>query len=245
MKIYCRDPAIEEQLIRESFIESARKLQERVARLPFQHGERHVDPVRRERSLRCCHLPSYERPLLPVRETGAFVPEMSARIDDDPNLTDGARRCARKIAEYTYRHFREDRCSRITVTWLMKALGKCRRTVQRYLRLLERCGYIRVSVVASQCTRMAVGLAVDLLSPLLPRHCGWSGKSMKPGATFLSHNKTRNIIPRHLWALRCMDGVFRALVKTLPPAPWMGLEGPAGCMGCPSPAENGGLSAAF
>jgi len=32
----------------------------------------------------------------------------------------------------------------------MQALGKCRRTVQRYLRLLEREGYIRVEVIQSQ-----------------------------------------------------------------------------------------------
>src|SRR5271168_4510829 len=36
----------------------------------------------------------------------------------------GARRCAHKIAEYVYRRDRDTRTAQITVTWLMKALGK-------------------------------------------------------------------------------------------------------------------------
>ena len=59
---------------------------------------------------------------------------MAARIEDDPNLTDGARRCARKLMQYVYRKDRAARAADITVTWLMRALGKDRRTVQRYLR---------------------------------------------------------------------------------------------------------------
>jgi len=49
---------------------------------------------RRMRSLRKCHLPSlYQRPRhAPPEDTGAYVPVMSARLDNDPNLTDGARR---------------------------------------------------------------------------------------------------------------------------------------------------------
>jgi len=58
-----------------------------------------------------------------------------------------ARRCARKLAEYGYRKNRESRTADITVTWLMRALGKSRRTVQRYLRQLERAGYIAVEVI--------------------------------------------------------------------------------------------------
>jgi hypothetical protein len=38
---------------------------------------------------------------------------------------------------------RARRSSEITVTWLMRALGECRRTMQYYLRLLEGEGYIR------------------------------------------------------------------------------------------------------
>lgn len=66
----------------------------------------------------------------PRRRTAApKVPELAARLDDDRNLTDGARRCARKLAEYAYRYARASRSTEITVTWLIQALGKCRRTV--------------------------------------------------------------------------------------------------------------------
>ena len=56
--------------------------------------------ARRLRSYRTCWLPaeapiSYTAP----RESGAYVPETAARLDDDRNLSDGARRCARKIAQ--------------------------------------------------------------------------------------------------------------------------------------------------
>lgn len=183
---------------------------------------------RRLKSLQTCHRFSlYERPRAPApRETGAYVPELSARLEDDPNLTDGARRCARKLAEYTYRHARATRSSEITVTWLMQALGKCRRTVQRYLRILEREGYIRVDVIHCRATRMCAGLLVHLENLALPRHHRnkWPAKLAISDATAESHKK--NLIkykgprgaeiPRHLWAIRCMDGVFRALTKTMP-----------------------------
>ena len=62
------------------------------------------DEDRRQRSLRSCHLPAEPKPRhAPPRDSGAYVPEMAARIEDDRNLTDGARRCARKLAEYVYR----------------------------------------------------------------------------------------------------------------------------------------------
>ena len=58
---------------------------------------------RRMRSLRKCHMPSLdERPWhAPPKDTGAYVPATSARLDNDKNLTDGACRCARKIMEET------------------------------------------------------------------------------------------------------------------------------------------------
>lgn len=178
----------------------------------------HKDPVRQWRSLRCCHLPADPKPRrASPRDTAAYVPELSARIDNDPNLTDGARRCARKLAEYIHRKGREGRAADITVTWLMTALGKSRRTVQRYLRALEREGYIAVGVLRAG-TRMCIGLAVELLAICLPRH-GWP-KPMKPDAPFLSHNKSFRIkYSRELWALRCMDGVFRSLMQTIPAPP--------------------------
>ena len=51
----------------------------------------------------------------------------------------------------------------------MRALGKSRRTVQRYLRQLEREGYIAVEVIHAR-TRMCAGLFIALLAPMLPRH---------------------------------------------------------------------------
>ena|SRR5581483_4325163 len=180
------------------------------------------NPARQLRSLRCCHLPAEEQPLhAPPRDSGAYVPELAARIDDDRNLTDGARRCARKLAEYTYRKNRERRAAEITVTWLMKALGKSRRTVQRYLRQLEHAGYIAVEVIQAR-TRMCAGLMVELLAPCFPRHhrSRWPQKLIEPDAPRTSqNNRLRYRYSRESWALRCMDGVFRALTKTLPPLP--------------------------
>src|SRR5215831_9561996 len=90
--------------------------------------------ARSERSRRTCHMPREPKPRYPSpADSGAYMPEMAARLDDDRNLTDGARRCARKLTEYVYRKDRSDRESEITVTYLMKALNRCRRTVQRYL----------------------------------------------------------------------------------------------------------------
>jgi hypothetical protein len=177
------------------------------------------DPIRQQRSLRCCHLPAEEQPLhAPPRNSGAYVPELAARIDDDRNLSDGARRCARKLAEYVYRINREARAAEITVTWLMKALGRSRRTVQRYLRQLERAGYIGAEVIHTG-TRMCAGLLVELRDALFPRH-GWPQKLRKPDAPRVSqNNRFRYKYSRESWALRCMDGVFRSLMKTSPPLP--------------------------
>jgi hypothetical protein len=67
-------------------------------------------PARRARSLKTCHLPAAPKPLhSPPRDNAAFVPETAARVEDDLNLTDGARRCARKPAEYVYQRDRETR----------------------------------------------------------------------------------------------------------------------------------------
>jgi hypothetical protein len=178
------------------------------------------DQDRRQRSLRSCHLPAEPRRLqAQPRDSGAYVPEMAARIEDDPNLTDGARRCARKLMQYVYRKNRTARAADITVTWLMKALGRERRTVQRYLRQLEHAGYISVEVVHAR-TRMCAGLFVALMSPLFPRHHRqkWPAKLMDSDASRESQNNRLRIkYSRESWALRCMDGVFRSLMKTLPP----------------------------
>jgi hypothetical protein len=108
-----------------------------------------------------------------------------------PSTNGRARRCARKLAEYTYLHARASRSAEITVTLLIRALGKCRRTVQRYLRILEREGYIRVDVIQSQTTRMCAGLLVHLLRPLFPQHHKdkWPRTLANPDATAESHKK--------------------------------------------------------
>ena len=204
-----------------------------------QKADRLAYEERRRRSLQSCHrfLP-YERPRFePPRESGAYVPELAARLENDRNLTDGARRYARKLAELTYRQNREGRSLDVKVYYLMTALGRSRRTVQRYLRLLEREGYILVKVVRSKFARMCVGLAVELRGRLFARHhrAGWPERKtprtlQNPGASKAPQNRARSFslsyykgeglrIPVSSWALRCRDGVFRSLMKTVPPLP--------------------------
>jgi DNA-binding transcriptional ArsR family regulator len=147
---------------------------------------------------------------------------MAARIENDLNLTDGARRCGRKLMEYFYRRHREGRSGEITVTWLMAALGKSRRSVQRYLRQLESEGYIAVDVLHAH-TRMCAGLFVELLAPLFPRHRRekWPQKLMNSDAPKVSQNNKSRYktvrIPRGLWFLRCADPIWKAWQRTLPP----------------------------
>ncbi len=182
--------------------------------------------LRRERSLKHCHMPAEPKPRHPSpRDNGAYVPELAARLDNDRNLTDGARRCARKLAEYIYRRNRTGREAHITVRYLMKALGRSRRSVQRYLRQLEREGYIDVQVVPSERTRMCFGLLVRVLAPLLPKHRRYKSpdKARISGATVESQIKRQvskiRPIKRSLWAFYCCEGVWRSYMKTLPPSP--------------------------
>lgn len=200
--------------------------------LPF----RAVDPERRARSLQTCHrFAAVEQPVRKARMDGnAYVPELSARIDNDPNLTDGARRCARKIAEESYRRDRETRTLPVTVSYLAKALGRCRRTVQRYLRLLEAQGYIAVQVVAGRRSRLCIGLIVRLQEPLFAAHhkARWPETRGNPGATAPSQKHrfftliltAGDIMPVAQWTMRCMDGVYRSLMKTLPTANLLSAE---------------------
>lgn len=214
-----------------AFIESARALRNRVS---AQGGsvlwEAHAqNEERRQRSLQTSHRFKRERSRKEWRATNGYMPELAARIDDDPNLTDGARRCARKIAEAAYRQNREGRALAVTVTYLAKALGRCRRTVQRYLRQLEDEGYIAVDVVTSETTRLCIGLVVRLLAPVFARHHkeSWPGALGNPGATLPSRNQRKKInrileagddqrIPVLNWAARSMNGVFSSLMKTNP-----------------------------
>lgn len=195
---------------------------------PASAPVRVVDEQRRTRSLQTAHrfaaVPPSRKKAGP--DNGAYVPELSARLDNDPNLCDGARRCARKIAEETYRTNRDGRALPVTVTYLARALGRCRRTVQRYLRQLEREGYVAVDVVASRRSRMCIGLVVRLLQPLLAAHHRdrWPGRLGNPGATQESQNKRFDRfyltegerLSVEQWAIRCMDGVLRSFMKTKP-----------------------------
>jgi hypothetical protein len=225
MHIDRRPPPIEEVVQRMKARIDRDKLRTDIETIPPHENCRECR-ARRERSLKHCHLPAQEKPRQPrPHDTGAYVPEMAACLDNDLNLTDGARRCARKIAEYIYRRNREDRHAEITVSYLMKALGRCRRTVQRYLRQLEREGYIEVSVVPSERTRMCFGLVIRLLNPLLPRHRRhrWTESRRNPEATkesqiYIQRFKGR-AISRAVWAFYCCEGVWRSYMKTRPPLP--------------------------
>ena len=84
---------------------------------------------RRQRSLQYCHRPSLNQRarLAKPKDTGSYVSEASARIENDANLTDGARRCARKMMEETYRQNREGRkfASAISLAHLGNAVERC------------------------------------------------------------------------------------------------------------------------
>lgn len=216
-----------------AFVAAHRALQNRIAGQggpalwDVQQASR-PESERRRRALNTGHrYARVERPRkASPRDSRAYVPELSARIEDDANLTDGARRCARKLAELTYRRNREDRTLPVTVTYLAKALGRCRRTVQRYLRQLEREGYVAVDVVISQRARMCVGLVVRLLLPLMAAHHRqrWPQSLGNPGATRESLIQSKEYYSRQeshrtsveQWAMRCMDGIFRSYMKTTP-----------------------------
>ncbi|CAH1665966.1 HTH crp-type domain-containing protein [Hyphomicrobiales bacterium] len=211
-------------------VEAHRRLRQRIEEQggPAPLPVRVVDEQKRARSLQTAHRYAAVQPSNKKAppDNGAYVPELSARLDSDPNLSDGARRCARKLAEETYRANREGRTLPVTVTYLARALGRCRRTVQRYLRQLEREGYVAVEVVASRRSRMCVGLVVRILQPLLAAHHRdrWPGRLGKPGATQESQNKRLDRfspiegdrLSVEQWAIRCMDGVLRSFMKTNP-----------------------------
>lgn len=194
-------------------------------RQPMPRGEESRE--RQKRSLQTCHRYRLHeaRRYPPEPEAGAYVPELSARLDNDRNLTDGARRLARKLAEIIYRQNREGRFAEITVSYLSNALRRSRRTIQRYLRMLEREGYIDAAVVRGQRSRLCTGLLIALKAPLLARHHkdSWPRRRQKPGASPESQNyrvldsrRRGERLSIAAWSHLCMDGVFRALMKTDP-----------------------------
>lgn len=179
---------------------------------------------RRRTSLQTCHRPAFrkERPQY-RRETSSFVPQFSARVLNDPNLSDGARRCAAKLMELAYRKNRAGRSFEGTVLYLSKCLGRSERAVQTYLAQLRAGGYIRHAVVRSERARMCIGIVVTLLGPLFPKHHAseWPVKATKSGVKKDSEKYSSNLNKRRRgalievehWAQRCMDGAFRALMK--------------------------------
>lgn len=150
---------------------------------------------------------------------GAYIPQMAERLERDPNLSDGARRCARVIVGYSHRRDRKGRTAGITITYLANALGRCRRTVQRYLRQLERSGYIKTIIVISQHSRLCTGLVIDLLAPLFPRHHRkkWPEKAMESGVTKAPQNY-RQLIKYNIetWDFRCRMGKADAITQKKP-----------------------------
>lgn len=196
-----------------------------------EQGDRAAYQERRARSLQTCHRYSlYEKPRhQKPQKSGAYVPELSAQLESDRNLTDGARRLARKLAEIIYRQNRAGRSTEITVTYLMDALARSRRTIQRYLRILEREGYIYAEVIRGLRSRMCLGLHISLCSQLFAAHHkkSWPKKTTKsskiPGASKESQNysfidsrkKGRQVSIDH-WTQLCMEGVLRAFTKANP-----------------------------
>jgi hypothetical protein len=163
----------------------------------------------------------------PRPSSAAYIPELAAKLDDDSRLTDGARRCGRKIAELAYRRNREGRALEITVSYLMNALERSRRPRCRAICASSRPAAISRSRSSSAGGRgCAPAWVVHLLKTLLPRH-GWPEKLGKPGAQKVAQNYNAKKIPRDLWALRCWDGQIRARIRTLPPFPGIA-EGQAG-----------------
>jgi|CZKX01.1.fsa_nt_gi hypothetical protein len=210
--------------------EVARQLAERNDR----NGRRKIETIphvrdgcvscsdRRRRSLQKRSLPAERKEAPAPRPSNGYVPELADALDRDLRLSDGARRCARVIAAHAYRKHREDRALPVTVSYLCKALGKRRRTVQGYLRQLEAAGYIDVRVALSARTRMCVGLIVNLCAALFPRH-GWPEKAIKPGAQFSAQIYRTEIykrqIPRAEWWFRCVEGMDRVRSALAGPPP--------------------------
>ncbi len=183
---------------------------------------------RRERSLRTCHRPKHAATPPAYRgDSDAFVPQCSARILNDPALTDGARRCAAKLMELVYRRSRKERCFEGTVSYLAKALGRSERAVQTYLAQLRAGGYIRHEVIRSERARMCVGVLITLLEPLFPKHHrgrwpthtkGPTISGVKPDSDNYSGKTSRRRFQARMgveeWAWRCMDGVLRAFMQS-------------------------------
>lgn len=199
-----------------------------------ERADRAVYEERRNRSLKSCHRYSFQTRNLERFEkepslsgAGGFVPETSTAILHDTNLTDGSKLLALKLMEETYRRNRTGRWLNITVTYLMNALNRSRRTIQNYLRILEHFGYIDASVILGETSKMCVGLKIRLLEPLFAKHHRekWPEKRTNPDVQIDSQKyyslykkmEEGATLPVLAWALKCMDGVYRSLRREIAP----------------------------
>jgi hypothetical protein len=185
-------------------------------------------PAGRNRQLNQPRRPHPPREIPPLErscDSGLYTPELAARLDDDTNLSDGARRCGRIIAAYTYRRSRDTRTAHVTVTYLALAMNKSDRTVQRYLRQLEAAGYVETAVIAAMRSGMCVGLMIRLLRPFFPRHhaAKWPGSAITSGATKPSPNhrfRYKTVaMTVHGWILLCLTRADERHMKTMPSLP--------------------------
>jgi hypothetical protein len=88
-------------------------------------------------------------------------------------------------------------------------------------------GYVRHDVITSTRARMCIGILITLLEPLFARHhaAKWPVHAVKSGVQGFSENYSARFKKRREgptveadhWALRCMDGAFRSLMKTTTP----------------------------
>ena len=181
---------------------------------------------RSQRSLCSCHRTSathFCKERYPKPETRAYTPETRASVDEDRNLNANADKTVRFLMRHAYQKARETRIIRITVSYIAKVLKRACRTIQRHIRSLEEEGYIKVEVISSSVTGMVACLEITLLSPLFPDHHKekWPHKLENPrnsDTTFLSDKQSLIIYSRKenrdSWAIRCMNGVYKALMKT-------------------------------
>ena len=178
---------------------------------------------RRMRSLQTCHRYSMtERPRYEKPNTGAYTPEMSVKVQRDKNLYRNAVFAALFLMEKAYRQARDTRTLRITVSYIAKGIDRSVSTVRRYLRSLEEEGYIRIDIVRHVATGMVACLEITLLKSMFPRHHKkqWPQRLEKPDRSFLTDKESLLVYigkeSRKEWALKCMNGVWEAFMKTSP-----------------------------
>lgn len=171
------------------------------------------------------------KPRYEVEEARDYVPQISMTVVNDRNLTDSARRIVMFIMRHAYQDSRSERFIGMTVSFIMEGLVLSRRTVQRCLTLLETLGYLQCEIATGGETKMCIGLIINLLSPLFPKHHkeSWPERRTNSGASPMSQKQTEYIntskgisngavhrISRLNWALKCLAGVARCAYKADP-----------------------------